>query len=59
MRENQFHDDSVFCFPFIPYNSIYFEAEPRGYLTKVHTGERGSALRSNSYPLNTLSYTIF
>ena len=27
--------------------------------TKFHTGERGSALRSNPYPLNTLSYTIF
>ena len=33
--------------------------EPRGYLTKFHTGERGSALRSNPYPLNTLSYTFF
>ena len=38
----------------------YSKAEPRGYLTKFHSGGGGnSALRSNPYPLNTLSYTIF
>ena len=37
----------------------YFKAEPRGYLNKFYTrggGGGGSALRSNPYPLNTLSY---
>ena len=52
-----------FCFLFTFYSSLtqYFKVKPWGYLTKFYTqlGGGGSALRSNPYPLNTLSYTIF